>query len=193
MPIKSRVLPALHGKDLDQALSQEGWRRVQEPPELAEADVESVWRHESADAFVAWIDDREVAEHYYGLVFGAGVEAALQSLYATGAMIDARTGIKTIQHADTVAELGSAARALGLLAVGPFDREVYKVLSGLLALDNVDLQFEALTGISLSAWPQFEQDLEAIIRKPGADPAVREDAQSIAQEQAESHWNEEFR
>lgn len=193
MAKKSRVLPAKHGDELHAALEKSGWHRAETPTPFVEANVQSVWKHDAADAYVAWVDDQEISEHLYGLVFGPGFEAGLASLRATGWMIEGKAGIATIQHATNVNELGSAARALGLLAVGPFDADVHKVLAGLLNSKSTDLQFDALTGIAMSAWPQFEPALDALIAAPDTDPKVREDAEAIKQEQAESDWNAEFR
>lgn len=88
---------------------------------------------------------------------------------------------------------GRLARALGVLACGPFDADVDQVLSGLLGSKKTDLQFDALTSIAMSAWPQFEGALDSMVANPDAGTLVREDAQAIKKEQAWSRWNENVR
>lgn len=189
----SRVLPAVQGDELTEALRSTGWKRVKTPPEVDHPLTDAVWRNEEADAFVAWIDERNDIGLYYGHVFGDGWAAGLKALVGTKLMIDGKTCIKTIQNAEKVSELGSAARALGFLAVGAFDADVHKVLSGLLASDNVDLQRDALAGISFSAWPQFESALDALIANPSTRTDVREEAEVLKENLAESNWSEDLR
>jgi hypothetical protein len=189
-----RVLPAIQHDKLYEQLEARGWRRVEgAPPADPHAKVVSTWGHDGIDARVSWVDDRELARHFYGIVYGPEAQRALERLVADAWAITAERGISAIQHATTAEQLGTAARALGLLAIGPFDQDVFDVLSGMLTSGHAALQLDALTGLMFSAWPQFEPAVASLAADEAADAAVRAEAADVLEAQRESGWNRELR
>lgn len=192
LPKLTRVLPAKQRDDLYRVLEAAGWRREGGPGvdlPTATVPVASVWSAPPPlQAQAAWFDD-DLLRHFYGIVWGIDRDAAAQALRDTGWMIDGAGAIRAIQHASRVDQLCSTALALGLLAQGPFDGDVHKVLVGLLHSANVDLQFDAVAAIGLSAWPQFEAELAALAADPAIDPELRDEAQTVLSDQRASNWN----
>jgi hypothetical protein len=193
-----RVLPAIQHDRLYAELKAKGWRRKDDVPArwLDVADgttIVSTWTHDSLDVLVSWVDDRELSEHFYGLVYGRAVEEAVARLSADAWLITPERGIASLQHATTVEQLGVAARALGLLACGPFNQQVFDVLVGMLKSGNAALQMDALTAVMFSAWPQFEPIVAELADDENTDEDVRSEATDVLEVQHESDWNSELR
>jgi len=189
-----RVLPSIQRDKLYAELDARGWKRTQAHVGAEiEADVDSTWHLDGIAAYVSWIDDRELSEHFYGVVYGPEAKKALDRLAVDAWLITPERGIASIQHATTVDQLGTAARALGLLACGPFNKDVFDVLSGMLTCGNRDLQMDALTAVMFSAWPQFEPVVARLTQDEGTDEDVRAEAAEVVEVQRKSDWNSELR
>lgn len=194
MPAILRVLPALQHEKLYASLEAGGWTRVEQGTLAGlPSAAASTWRHPTLDAWVSWMDDPEFSQHFYGLVYGPQAADAVPLLAHDAWLITPAKGIATLQEATTIEHLGTAARALGVLACGPFNPDVFVVLCAMLDSGNPALQIDALTAVALSSWPQFETKLQALQASPGLDAEVRAEALEVIETQRASGWNREFR
>jgi hypothetical protein len=194
MPAILRVLPALQHDKLYASLQAGGWSRVESGTLAGQASAAaSTWRHPVLDAWVSWVDDTEFSLHFYGLVYGPQAADAVPFLARDAWLITPANGIATLQEATTIEHLGTAARALGVLACGPFNPDVFSVLCAMLDSGNKALQTSALMAVALSSWPQFEAPLLALNASPTIDVAVRAEAMEVLEAQRASGWNREFR
>lgn len=192
--VTQRVLPALQGERLYEALTAQGWICVPPAKHLnAPGEIASTWTHPGISACVSWVDDQEYSKRFYGLVYGDDAAAAVARLSTDAWLISPERGIASIQEATTIEHLGTAARSLGILACGAFQQEVFDVLVGMLQSGNAELQMDALTGVMFSAWPQFDPVLQQLASDPTTDQSVREEAQEVLSQQRETDWNADLR
>lgn len=193
-PKATRILPAKQHEALYEVLRAAGWSRRDElADQSADVVFVSVWSPDAGlDARVGWVDD-EVTQHFFGLVWGDDRAQAVAALKTTGWMVDGEQAIAAFQHARSVEELCRGALALGVLANGPIDPNVFEVLVGLLRSSKLDVQFDALAAIAISSWPAFEAPLRELAADPTTDEELRDEISVVLDEVQDSSWNEELR
>jgi hypothetical protein len=189
-----RILPALQHDELYARLTSAQWKRLRSDdlPETT-LPVASCWTHDDFNARVVWLDDQEISRHFYGIVFGADATAAAARLEEDAWHITIRQAIASFRYANTIPQLGSTAICLGLLACGPFDKDVFNIICCMLTGGHPELQADALTAVLHSAWPQFDPIVEQLSVHPEACDEIRSEAARVLVTQRERDWNSELR
>lgn len=138
-----------------------------------------------------WVDDHDAGWPYL-LVPTASAATWRRQLADAGLLLDRGAALALGAAARDADDVRDAVAAMGLLAHGPFDAEVYAYIVAALASPDDGVRAEALSAVTMSAWPEFEAALRAAPRAAEAGAAWLREADEIADTMTAGRWNEDF-
>ena len=186
-----RVIPEVPA-DARSALARCGWRNLEKAENARPTGVVSVWEAPDRQAVLSWIHD-EIAGFEYFLIAGPDRESALANLAGEIVFRTPTDVLTSIANAADERELGRFARELGLIACGPFDLDVFKVLAGLLNSRHPALQGDALIAAGYAAWPELADAFERLEADAETQEELRAEARAVRAGLEASGWNSSFR
>jgi hypothetical protein len=185
-----RILPT-DPADARSRLLARGWH-CREPAHDDGSGIIGVWDHPEHAATFSWVHDDLAGCEYF--ILGGPDRAATFERLATEVPLTGQEDLLNTMGAVADPEaMGALARKLGLLACGPFDLPVFRVLTGLLHCRQPVLQEHGLVAIGYAAWPQFGLALDRLVNDSGSTKVVREEAARVKAALEASDWNAAYR